>query len=101
MKRPYLLIFLILLLSVLITLILQNGETIQVDFLIWNFAPNISVFSLIMFSIGFLGSTIFFFPMWLRKRNEVKNLLKDISLLTQTEPKGETPSNSEVQTNEK
>lgn len=72
MKKPFIITFVILLLTLFIILLLQNGYSVEIKFLFWGFNTTIAIYSLLSLISGFIISSIIFFPMWLRKRTELK-----------------------------
>lgn len=78
MKRPFLISFIITLLSVFIILLLQNGDTIEIEFFFWRFNTSIALLSLISLILGLTISSIIFFPLWLRKRFELKKSQQEL-----------------------
>jgi uncharacterized integral membrane protein len=104
MKRPLLLTLLFVLLALFAVLFLQNGDSIEIEFLIWRFQFTIALLALSTFFLGFLIALLITLPLWLTKRNDaIKLQTQLLNVLREHAEKqalhsGETPpSDAELQ----
>jgi uncharacterized integral membrane protein len=79
MKRILTLSLSILLIFLITMLFIQNGETVEVKFLIWRFKSTLALFSVLAFVFGALITFIFSFPAWLKKRKNLHQLQNELN----------------------
>ncbi len=104
MKRPLLLSLLIILIALFLILFLQNGDSIEIEFLIWRFQFTIALLALSTFLLGFFSALMISMPLWIKKRNEAMKLQTQLLNVLrehaekQAQSTGETPpSDAELQ----
>ncbi|TNE72510.1 LapA family protein [bacterium] len=79
MKRPLLFSLFALIVFFLVTLFLQNGDSLEIEFLIWRFNLTIAQLTVLAFSSGFLIGALLFVPMWIKKRSLAAKLQQQLN----------------------
>jgi uncharacterized integral membrane protein len=79
MKRILYLSLTILIAFLIIMLFVQNGESVEVKFLVWRFKSTLALFSVLAFGLGSILTLITTFPIWLQKRKQVINIQNELN----------------------
>ena len=79
MKRVLYLSLTALIAFLIIMLFIQNGETVEVKFLVWRFKSTLALFSIITFASGSLLTLTMTFPFWFQKHKEVKHIQNELN----------------------
>jgi len=79
MKRVLYLSLTALIAFLIIMLFIQNGETVEVKFLVWRFKSTLALFSVLAFGLGSVLTLIMTLPLWLNKRKQVNNIQNELN----------------------